>query len=296
MKDLKSILYVVLGAISYGLLATIVKYANGLGIHTSVLTFLQFFMGFLTLSLLCYSVPKKSTTKIVLPLKSKLKLILWGSTLGLTTTFYYLSIQYIPVSVGIILLMQSVWISLVLESMVQKQLPSWNKVSGVSIVLIGTILATNLIDTNFVLSPIGLAYGLAAGTTYAFSLFASSHIETQLPSLIRSKYFVLGGLLLICLFWNIHILASFQLQAIPWGLLLALFGTVIAPLFFTLGMPKVGISLGNIIASLEIPVSIISAILILRESVEWIQWIGIAIILLAILLINVKFITKKVEA
>lgn len=296
MKDLKSILYVVLGAISYGLLATIVKYANGLGIHSSVLTFLQFFMGFLMLSILCYSVTKKSATKIVLPLKSKLKLILWGSTLGLTTTFYYLSIQYIPVSVGIILLMQSVWISLVLESMVQKQLPSWNKVSGVSIVLIGTILATNLIDTDFVLSPIGLAYGVAAGATYAFSLFASSRIETQLPSLIRSKYFVLGGLLLICLFWNIDILASFQLQAIPWGFLLALFGTVIAPLFFTLGMPKVGVSFGNIIASLEIPVSIISAILILRESVEWIQWIGIAIILLAILLINAKFITKKVEA
>lgn len=52
MKDLKSILYVSVGACSYGVLATIVKYANDLGIKTSALTFLQFFVGFLFLVLL----------------------------------------------------------------------------------------------------------------------------------------------------------------------------------------------------------------------------------------------------
>jgi len=49
MKNFKAVIYVLAGAISYGLLATIVKYANGLGIGTSALTFWQFFIGFIFL-------------------------------------------------------------------------------------------------------------------------------------------------------------------------------------------------------------------------------------------------------
>lgn len=288
MTDYKSVIHVVLGAISYGLLATIVKYANDLGVHTSTLTFLQFFIGFLILTVLQFTRRVNTKEKATTTAKSRIKLTLWGSTLGLTTTLYYLSIQYIPVSVGIILLMQSIWISLVLEAIVNKQLPSKSKILGVITVLVGTVLATNLIQADIVLNPIGLLYGFGAGVSYAFSLYASSRIETQLPSILRSRYLVLGGLLLICLFWNRQIIDTFQVQAIPWGLLIALFGTVIAPIFFTMGIPKTGVALGNIIASLEIPVSITSAVLILHESVKPIQWIGVSVILLAVIIINLK--------
>lgn len=288
MTNYKAILYVVIGAFSYGLLATIVKYANEQGIHSSTLTFLQFFIGFLALTLFKFIQSKRTIEKTVVTTKSKMKLIIWGTTLGLTTTLYYLSIQYIPVSVGIILLMQSIWISLLLEAIIKRRLPSWSKIVGVLIVLIGTVLATNLLHADLVLNPIGLLYGFGAGLTYAFSLLASSTVETHLSSITRSQYLVLGGLLLICIFWNVHIIETFELRAIPWGMLIALFGTVIAPIFFTMGIPKVGVSMGNIIASLEIPVSITSAVLILGESVDPIQWLGVMIILVAVIIINLK--------
>ncbi|KKX50450.1 hypothetical protein [Sphingobacterium sp. IITKGP-BTPF85] len=44
MKNFKAVIYVLAGAISYGLLATIVKYANGLGIGTSALHFGSFLL------------------------------------------------------------------------------------------------------------------------------------------------------------------------------------------------------------------------------------------------------------
>lgn len=120
MKDLKSIIYVAVGACSYGVLATIVKYANDLGIKTSALTFLQFFVGFLVLVLLNRF--KKNTEKTEkIKNSSKIKLIIWGTALGLTTTLYYLSIQYMSVSLGIILLMQSAWISLIIEIFISKK-------------------------------------------------------------------------------------------------------------------------------------------------------------------------------
>lgn len=289
MKNFRAVIYVLLGAISYGLLATIVKYANGLGIGTSALTFWQFFIGFIFLLGLDLIWKKRaSEARIVVSFKSKSTLLLWGTSLGLTTTLYYLSIQYVPVSVGIILLMQSIWISLIVEVVVHKKRPNMTKIIGVIIVLIGTVLATNIFDAELNLSVKGLLLGLGAGASYTLSLFASSSVALDVPSHIRSKYLVMGGLLLIIMFWNISIVQQMTLDSLYWGIVIAIFGTILPPLLFTKGIPQVGISLGNIFASLEIPVSILSAVIILHESVVMVQWTGITLILFAIVLMNKK--------
>jgi len=285
MKDFKSILYVAIGACSYGVLATIVKYANDLGIKTSALTFLQFFVGFLFLFLLNL-LKKNSETTEKIKTSSKIKLIIWGTALGLTTTLYYLSIQYIPVSLGIILLMQSIWISLIIEIFVTKTKPSFLKIISVIIALIGTFLATDLFNQGVILDFRGILSGFSAGVSYSIAIFVSSNIESQIKSSVRSQYLVLGGLILITLFWNFNIIRDISIEALPWGILIAVFGTILPPLLFTKAIPKTGIALANIIASLEIPVSILSAIIILNESVNLIQWIGVAIILFAVFTIN----------
>ncbi|APU96869.1 hypothetical protein BV902_11370 [Sphingobacterium sp. B29] len=287
MKDYKSTLYVAAGACSYGLLATIVKYANHLGIHTSLLTFLQFMFGFLFL--LAFNLLSKRNVEEhnAIKFSSKIKLMVWGISLGLTTTLYYLSIQYIPVSVGIILLMQSIWISLVAEAVLLKKFPSKGKITGVIIVLLGTTLATNLFQNNNDLDYRGIILGFGAGISYALAIYASSTVEKELPSPIRSQFLVLGGLLLIVAFWNIDIIRYMQPNALAWGLLIAIFGTILPPLLFTKGIPKTGIAMGNIILSLEIPVSTLSAMLVLQEVVSGFQWFGILLILMAVIIINV---------
>lgn len=286
MKDYKSILYVAAGACSYGLLATLVKYANKLGIHTSVLTFLQFLIGFLFL--LGFNYFSKSKIQEQANLTVKLKLTAWGMSLGLTSTLYYLAIQYIPVSVGIILLMQSIWISLIVEALIRKKMPSKAKIIGVITVLLGTALSTDILSETKALDTRGLLLGFGAGISYAVAIFSSSNIANQLPSPVRSLFLVLGGLLLIIIFWNIQIVQQMTLKALPWGLIIALFGTVLPPLFFTRGIPRTGIALGNIISSLEIPISTISAVLLLHETVSGIQWVGIVLILLAVTVINLR--------
>ncbi len=288
MKDYRSTLYVAAGACSYGLLATFVKYANQLGIHTSVLTFLQFMLGFLFL--LAFNLVSRIQKKenIVIGISSKLKLTAWGTSLGLTTTLYYLAIQYIPVSIGIILLMQSIWISLVAEAVLLKKFPSKGKITGVVIVLLGTILATNLFQQDNNLNYKGILLGFGAGISYAMAIYASSTVEKQLPSSVRSQFLVFGGLMLIIACWNVTIIPHLHANALPWGILIAVFGTILPPLLFTKGIPKTGIAMGNIISSLEIPISTLSAMLILREVVSGFQWLGILLILTAVIIINVR--------
>ena len=70
--------------------------------------------------------------------------------------------------------------------------------------------------------------------------------------------------------------------------MLALLGTVIPPLFFSSGMPRTGVSLGAILSAAELPVAVTSSNFILRENVQALQWVGVLLILSAIVLTNIK--------
>ena len=74
-----------------------------------------------------------------------------------------------------------------------------------------------------------------------------------------------------------------------WGIVLSLFGTIIPPLLMNAGFPITGIGLGSIISTLELPVSVTMAYFLLEEEVLSIQWIGIVLIITAIVLMNLNF-------
>lgn len=65
---------------------------------------------------------------------------------------------------------------------------------------------------------------------------------------------------------------------------LALFGAVLPPLFYAAGAPLVSGGVANILTSVELPIAILSASILLSESVSLYQWFGIVIILVAIAL------------
>jgi drug/metabolite transporter (DMT)-like permease len=75
---------------------------------------------------------------------------------------------------------------------------------------------------------------------------------------------------------------------LKWGIVLALFGTIIPPMLLNAGFPHTGIGLGSIISSLELPVSVMMAFVILDETVSALQWLGIALIIAAVVLMNIK--------
>lgn len=299
MNNLKGIIYIALGASSYGVLATFVKIANNNGIPTGVLTISQYLLGFLILFFVSLILKNKNEKPVLAQPNSKLKLVVFGTTLGFTSSFYYLSIQYLPVSVGIILLMQSIWIGLIFEFFIARHLLNKRKVIGALTTIIGTLLAVNVIEAAESIEWPGIVFGLLAATTFATTMFATNKIALELPNIIRSKYLVLGGLLVVLVFWNVpgvsdFTLPEFQLSIVfTWGLFLAAFGTIIPPILFNKGFPITGVGLGSIMASMEIPVSVFSAYLLLHEQVKLIQWVGIAIILISVVIINR---TKKVAA
>ena len=287
---LKGSLFIALGASSYGMLATFVKMAYQEGFTTAEVTISQFSLGFAGLFILNLfrkgnSVPKTKSSGI----KSNLKLVLAGTSLGLTSTFYYLSVKFIPVSVAIVLLMQTVWMGVILEMIVHKKLPGSRKIISVGVILAGTILATNLLQEAITINWKGIAWGLMAAVSYTATMYSSNNIELNSPPLKRSLYLILGGLIVISLIFNAALNQEFSSAIfLRWGILISLFGTILPPLLFTKGMPLTGMGLGAIIAAVEIPVTIIMAYIWLKEPVNFLQWTGVILILSAIVLMNLE--------
>ena len=111
-KNLLGIVLVSLGACSYGVLATFVKMAYQDDFTTNEITSSQYLIGLTVIGILTLFTKdkKKKQNK-----KSIIHLISAGTSLGLTGIFYYLSVKYIPVSIAIVLLMQSTWLGVVAE-------------------------------------------------------------------------------------------------------------------------------------------------------------------------------------
>lgn len=301
-RVLKGVVLVGLGATSYGMLATFVKLAySDIGVSGNPFTpaeviTSQFVLGILIVLLInAFEKVKKGTAVVKASGNNIKQLMLTGTSTGLTSIFYYLAVMYIPVSIGIVLLMQTVWMGVFLEMILEKKRPSQIKIIAVFIVLIGTILATNLIQNEVELDWRGIVLGLLAAASFTTTMFASSRVAVEISSAQRTLYMLLGGMVIVFIFALATQNTPFNFDIFyKWGILLAIFGTVIPPMLMNAGFPNTGIGLGSIVASMELPVSVTMAYFLLNETVTLTQWLGIFLILFAIVIMNVNF-NKKTQ-
>ncbi|RKR08546.1 threonine/homoserine efflux transporter RhtA [Flavobacterium sp. 90] len=292
---LKGVFLVAIGATTYGMLATFVKMAYSEGYTTAEVTTSQFILGIIGILLINAFQKVKHKDKVVKASKKNIfSLMLAGTSLGMTSLFYYLAVKYIPVSIGIVLLMQTVWMGVLLEMILEKKLPSKQKVIAVIIVLIGTVLATNIIHNDIQLDWRGIAWGVLAAASFTTTMFTANSVATEISSAQRSLYMLLGGSIIVFSFAFATQVTPFNFEIfMKWGIILALFGTIIPPMLMTAGFPLTGIGLGSIVSALELPVSVMMAYFLLNEQVIFSQWVGIVLIILAIIIMNVNFKSKK---
>ncbi|MFV0138304.1 EamA family transporter [Empedobacter falsenii] len=309
---LKGVLFVAMGASFYGMLATFVKVAYDQGYTTAEVTASQFVLGIISLLIVNLIMANKNNSIPKVKPKDKKRLILAGTSLGFTSLFYYLSVQYINVSIAIVLLMQTVWLSILVESILTKKFPSAKKLIAMILVLIGTAMATNLINQDVELNPKGLFWGFLAACSFTTTMFTSNSMANYLPPYKKSLYMLYGGGIIVALFVFFSQLGPYYSESLmslyrnfsddktgihplnlkifyTWGLFLSLFGTVLPPILLNKGFPNTGLGLGSIVASIELPVSVTMAFIVLQEQVLAIQWTGIAVIIFAIIISNINF-------
>jgi len=294
---LRGILLVLFGACSFGILSTFVKLAYKEGYTLGDVTGTQALFGVILLWSIYFIQRKTQGKDQPRPIIKThwLKLMLAGTVTGLVSLTYYQCVKLIPASVAIILLMQFVWISALLEFIFFKKKPNKLQILAIIFILVGTVAASGYYEnTGGSLSLLGIGYGLIAALCYATFLLLNGNLGNEYPPIQKSALMISGACILIFLVLPPHFLINGALggSLLKWGLILAIFGTVIPPLCFSSGIPKIGLTLSSILSSVELPVAVSMSALVLHEEVSLIRWIGVLIILSSMILPNLENLKK----
>lgn len=299
MKDMKYLISVLVGAMSYGILSTIVVLAYGKGYQLGEVVGTQLLTGCILAWLLALYIKisekrKHSTTSAVtdktsssLTWKQRLLLMLAGAPTVVTGLVYYQSLRYIPASLAIILLFQFTWISVLIQAVSKRQRP--NKITLWTLLVLfgGTMLAAGILDQGAAhFNALGITLGLLSAVSYSmFIIFSGKAVPSVHPA-YRSAWMITGGFILLCIVFPPYFIFNGLLwsQLLLYGFLLGLFGAFIPPVLFAIGVPHIGGGMAGILGAAELPVAVLLSSFVLHEQVSLLQWAGVVLVLLGVVL------------
>lgn len=285
-----SVLLILIGASSYGLLSPLIKLAFADGFHDGEISSAQTTLGALVMWLLVLVTPSARQN----PFKGPwIKLAFIGMVgLALTTIFYNKALSELDASLSIVLLFQFTWITILMECLVRKKWPTAYQYGAVLIVLLGTVLSVNLLGAELsAISLKGILFGLASAVTYSSFLFLTGRVDSPQHPILKSAWMVTASLIPIYVFFPPVFLFEGGMHSAGlwmWGLGLGIVGQVVPTVTFTIGIPRTGASLAAMLGAMELPVAVIGAFLILGEQVTPVQWFGMLLIMGGVLVSELR--------
>ena len=284
MRPLNASLCVLIGASSYGIHASVVKLGFAEGYSVSEVTGVQYLFGVAMLFLAFLF-----TKKIRLSKQHWVSLLGVGVLLSMTGVFYGLSLQAVPASLAVVMLFQFTWIGVLIETIYRKKLPSNKKLVSVLFLWMGTLLAGGIGTSSgfkWTENGMGILFGFLAAITFALFLFFSGKVAKEVPTIQKSMMITLGGLLVVLIAFRPAFLTE-PVQIVEmadFGFLVGIFGSILPVVFFAIGTPHLDSGLSTIMGAAELPAAILAAMWILKEQVLALQFIGILLILIGIVI------------
>ncbi len=201
-----------------------------------------------------------------------------------TALTYYQALLRVPASLGIILLFQFAWILPVLTWMIDGVRPNTRQWMAIAGIVAGTALAAGLGGAASA-SWAGILLGLGAGLSYALMLLVQNRSTGSGSVWMRSWISSLAaGLIVVIVYrpWTLIGGHPHWTAALGYGTLIGLAGQSLPLLLVYLSAPALGGALTAILASFELPVAILLSALWLHEPVGRLQWLGVLLMLAAL--------------
>lgn len=287
MKNLKYVFMVLLGGALYGTMSSLVKLSYGKGYSAAEISFWQAFAAAILLG--ACVMPSRSARNCRPGKHALLLSFITGGAIGMTNLTYYASVRYIPASMAIIALMQFTWLSLIIEWAAFKAKPSKAEMLTVAFILAGTFLASGIAETKaWTLSLKGTILALTSAITYAVYITANGRVGLNMRWQYKSAVIMAGSAASIFAACGTTVAAP-KCASIDFATrvaMLAVAGTAVPTALFAVGIPKVGATFSSILMTVELPVAIVCARIILKEPISSMQAAGIAIMLAAIMTMN----------
>lgn len=264
---------------SYGFIVPTVKTSNAFGIYPTEFLPLQYLFA------LAVCLAFALVRRVRWPRRIDCaKMSLLGVFTGLTSICYYQSVSLLPSAVALTLLFQYVWVSVLIECIANRRLPTRSTVVAVVIVLTGTVFAAGLLEGSAQrLDPLGVLLGLASAVFYALFLFFSGRICTDERPAARATMLAVGGLIVTTIA-NPGCYATdfFNPEIWPYAVLMGALGVILPTTLINFASPKLSTGMVSVMASSELPVGIFAAWAIVGDAPSALTLLGAALVLAGI--------------
>ncbi|GMA50303.1 multidrug transporter [Alicyclobacillus contaminans] len=285
---------VLLAGSSFGFVSSIMKTGYEAGFSVQQATDAQYVVGVVVLWLI--ALLKRGRRAFPRTRRQWLVLATTGVSSAGTSYTYYLALTHLPASLAIVLLFQFAWMVVVIDIAVTRRWPSLQKWIGLMLVLAGTVLAVGLFEQALGhFSPWSVALGLTSGFCYAVTLYMSGYAEDAVSPTIRSA--LTGTIAMAAIFVAFPptclLVPGLWHHLWGWALVSGLFSQVIPLSLMLIAIPHTGGRMAGVLGSIELPVAVFVAWLVLGESVSLLRWIGVILILAGIAVSEWTFPKRK---
>ncbi|MEH6996331.1 EamA family transporter [Neobacillus drentensis] len=287
MGKLGPIILIAISAIMWGIIAVFVRKLSSLGFTPMEIVTIRVVTAVLLLGIIGLL---KYPGQMKIHLRDSKYFIGTGIfSIVLFNWCYFSSINQLSLSFAVILLYTAPTFVVVLSYLFLKESMDALKIISVIGTLIGCtfIVGFNLMETPS-MNLAGILTGLGAGFGYAlYTIFGKFALVKYRPFTVTFYTFLVASITLL-LFTDLFEKGSMLLssEAILYGIGLGLFPTVLAYLFYTKGLEKMEGSKASIIATVEPVAATLLSVFFYKEDFGVLQFIGTAIILLSVILIN----------
>jgi len=199
---------------------------------------------------------------------------------------YFNALHFIPASTNALLLYTFPVVVTLLATVLFHEQLGWMKLAAVGVAFLGTVL---VVEAQLrAAAPIGIVLGLGSAAFYSGYILYGSRLLPGLPPVSATAMIMTSAAFV----WTAYASLNGQL-AVAWTLprlfLIASFavvGTTIPVLTFILGLRLVGPSRAAILSTFEPVSTVLLAVIILGESANPIQYVGGALILASVVLLE----------
>lgn len=272
---------VFLAGSSYGFIVPVIKMGADNGIYVAMLLPLQYLFAFIVFAIVMVArrIPWTSPKRLA-------KMAVLGLFTGGTSICYYTAVTLLPSSAALTLLFQYVWISVLIESIHKRKLPTASSVISIIVILIGTVFATGLLDGSVgALDPLGIVFGSGSALFYALYLYFSGVIGVGESTVLRGAMLAAGGVLITSIVSPAAYATAIQSpEVFLYSMALSCLGILIPTTIINFASPKLSAGMVSIMASSELPVGILAAWAMVADVPSPLVLFGAFLVLAGILL------------
>lgn len=291
-----AILFILLAGILWGCIGIFVRHYTQLGLNSVQTAALR-----LSLSAALFSVFILIYDRKLFRIKLKDIWIFFGSgvlSVGVFTICYFQSIALSSLSVASILLYTAPVFVMLFSMIFFKEKLTIAKTAALILAVLGCAMTVGVIGGGLAVTLPGFFFGLGSGICYAlYSIFSRFALDRGYSPLTITLYtFILAAISVLCVCDLVPIaqVITKDVGSFFYSLLFAVASCVLPYLFYTLGLRYVRSSAASIIATIEPVVATIVGALIFSEAVQIpFGYIGIALVVGSVVLINLNFSEKK---